>query len=293
LRVTIGEGVMMTCREFDRRFNDLVDAESEVAAGGDVPGASRPELAAGDLERALVDHAGQCAACQQLAARYQILRRALGAWDSRPVAPPHLAERILASVAGATVPRPQARRRWQLVAAWISVAAACLLVLPVFRFLIAVREWRDRANPPVKSAGPAVELHSVGGSSEGRLADSRVLKTAFAEATSATLDLARFASEPAARISRQVLDAASISDAGAGEASNDGRAGQSSVTMPILSSLAPDPRAAGAMLQDVGDRLASGVAPLSRTARHAFGFLFGSVPAKLESRSTSPAAKKA
>jgi hypothetical protein len=47
------------------------------------------------------------------------------------------------------------------------------------------------------------------------------------------------------------------------------------------------------MLQEFGDQLASSVLPLSRTARHAFGFLLGSAPAKFDGRNVAPAAKGA
>jgi len=63
------------------------------------------------------------------------------------------------------------------------------------------------------------------------------------------------------------------------------------VSVPSFGSLAPDSAAAVAMLQQVGDRLATGVRPLSTTARHAFGFLLGPAVARPEAR-TNPASAK-
>ena len=65
------------------------------------------------------------------------------------------------------------------------------------------------------------------------------------------------------------------------------------VSVPSLDSLAPDTAAAGAMLQQVGDRLTNGVRPLSDTARHAFGFLLGTALAKPEVPVNPPAQKGA
>jgi hypothetical protein len=138
---------------------------------------------------------------------------------------------------------------------------------------------------------PAVMLHP--GSVEARRdladesatdpADYRALNTALADATAATLDLAWAASEPAARISRQVIDAASEQTSPtetAPAAAHDSIA--MVVSVPSLDALAPDTAAAAAMWHHVGDSLAGGVRPLTSTARHAFGFLFGPAQAKPE-----------
>jgi len=184
------------------------------------------------------------------------------------------------------------KRLWPVVLSWVSLAAASTLGIVVARALIE-RARHNPPMPPTASLAKEDELHSVGSPSGVRLADSRVLNDALAEATSATWDLALSASEPAARISRQMLDAAIEPDSRPRDLGNRGREAEVSVTMPTLTSLAPDPSAAGTMLQEVGDRLASGVGPLSSTARHAFGFLLGPAPAKLEGRKTPPAAKGA
>ena len=93
--------------------------------------------------------------------------------------------------------------------------------------------------------------------------DARALNVALAEATAATWDLARSASEPAARISRQVLDAATGPERNPAQAASVTGSGSvaATVSVPSLDSLAPDTAAAGAMLQQVGDRLTTGVRP--------------------------------
>jgi hypothetical protein len=113
--------------------------------------------------------------------------------------------------------------------------------------------------------------------------------------TAATLDLARAASEPAARIGRQVIDAAARPDPAASETEPAGEPDSIAlvVSVPSLNALAPNPAAAAAMWHQVGDGLADGVRPLTSTARHAFGFLLGPAQPKPELRSTPPADKGA
>jgi hypothetical protein len=118
---------------------------------------------------------------------------------------------------------------------------------------------------------------------------ARALNEAVAGATEATLDLARSASEPAARISLQVLGAATdpeLDRSAAGPGAN-------APAVPSLGSLAPDSATAAAALLHVGDHIAAGVHPLSTTARHAFGFLLGSGGAKPDVRTSPPVAKGA
>ncbi len=113
------------------------------------------------------------------------------------------------------------------------------------------------------------------------------LNEALASASEATWDLARSASEPAARLSRQFLDAA-------GDLDNPRQSGNSAaVSVPSLDSFTPDSASAVETIQQVGDRLASGVRPLSSSARQAFGFLLGPPPPKPEVRANPPAARGA
>jgi hypothetical protein len=291
----------MTCREFERKFNELLDGkgEREAAARACATCASAAQPDVVDIERVLNDHAARCPACREVAARYQILRRALHAWNSPPVARADLADRIL--LANAAVPARSAwavlgthgrKRLGPVMLPWFSLAAASVLAIVVAKALI-VRQGHNPPMPPVASGAGESDPYSVEGSPGVRLAGANALNDALAEATRATWDLARSASEPAARISRRMLDAATEPEPSAGDPAIPGRAADVGVTMPMLTSLAPDPSAARAVLQGVGERLASGVGPLSRTARHAFGFLLGPPPAKLERRIISPNAKGA
>ncbi len=279
----------MTCSDFERKFNELIDSENATAQSAGSAASGPPAIAA-DLMRALLDHADRCSSCQEIAARYQILRRALCAWNSPPVVPADLADHILAAQADREARAASAwavvgekrERWWPLVLTYGSIMAAAMVIgLVLSAVNMSMRqEQPNRPIPRVTLGGPADQLHSVGGSAPAPLAKSRVLNEALAEATSATLDLARVASEPAARISRQMLDAASQSEGGLGETAIGGGAARAQVTMPALRSLAPDPSAAGAVLQEVGDRLASGMVPLSRTRATPSAFCSSQRPPK-------------
>ena len=83
-----------------------------------------------------------------------------------------------------------------------------------------------------------------------RSSESPKLNEALASATEATWDLARSASEPAARLSRQFLDAATEPGRERAPATS------AAVSVPSLDSFAPDSAAAVATIQQVGDRLA-------------------------------------
>jgi hypothetical protein len=81
------------------------------------------------------------------------------------------------------------------------------------------------------------------------------LDEALAEATSASWDLARETSAPAARIGRQLLGAAALPEPGAA----------------WLPPVAVGP--VRGVWKTVGDRIEAGVRPLSGVTRQAFGFL--------------------
>jgi hypothetical protein len=260
----------MTCRDFERGWNELLDA-------------SRPgpavTVSTSHLERSLRDHATECPACHQLAAQYQLLHRALDVWSTHPAAPVDLADRILAAAQSPATTRwgssvRSARPVW-LIGLPLATAAAAALALVFVRPAIDGRQPHRRTTVAVNHS-PVV-------------GDTRALNTALADATAATWDLARSASEPATRISLHVLDAATMPE----PASVDDGSGSFSVLSYVPA--APDSTAASALLQQVGDGLASSVGPLSSTARDAFGFLLGPplVKAKPEARQVPPAAKGA
>lgn len=239
----------MTCREYRRRWNELMDAE---AAAGDA--------ALRGSEAALLAHAAECPACRTVAAGYQALRQALPAWRRPPSPPAGLVRRVL-SVPDDLTPGTAASsaRRRRLVWSGPRVAiesVAGLVAIVVLAASLTMLLPRTKRAP---DAGPLPivtrELHSVAG--------PPALDRALAEATSATWDLARSASEPAARIGREILEAsADVDEAPAGL----------TLAVPGLDGLGSE-EGASAVLEEVGDRLSSGMRPLSSTARHAFGFL--------------------
>ncbi len=302
----------MNCRDFQRKWDELLDADARASAVGAeslaVGPFARPPGEAG--EEALVDHASGCPDCRQLAVRYQVLRQATRAWRRPPLPSAGLADRIL-SAAEESTPSAWAvygnppSREWPVAgwAVWVVAAAVFLaaVVLPMINRQIA--RDRPQANPPMIAAEAFDhDLHAV--SVPDPATDGRPpLDRAFADATSATWDLARSASAPAARISREFLDATNEAE----DVSSDSRSetrpiggdrdGMTtvglSVPVPSLAPLAPDASAASAALQQVGDHLAAGVRPLSDTARHAFGFLIGPSRDRAAPRNSPPTAKGA
>ncbi len=264
----------MNCQDFERICNELIDAASTL------PGDEHFDRPA-ESEIALIEHAASCPACRRSFAGYQNLQRATLVWGKAPDPPIGLADRILAAAEESLKPsRPAARTRpMALRNRWLIAAAASILALLTFGVISRMNfgPARDRG-----SLAKATRSHGNG------LSESPRLNEALASATEATWDLARSASEPAARLSRQFLDAATGPDP-------EHTPGNSAaaVSVPSLDSFAPDSAAAVETIQQVGDRLASGVRPLSSTARQAFGFLLGPPPPKPDVRANPPAARGA
>jgi hypothetical protein len=211
----------MLCQNFEHLWNLRIDAGS----------ASDPTL-----DRALDEHAEVCARCRLIDQRYRTLRLALSALG--PPASPSLgfADRVLAARDQLeSVPRPIRLVRSPI--RWAAAVAAAAAVLAAVALTARIEPQTD--DQPAPPRAPVLA--------------SRPLDEALAEATSATLSLARATTDPAGRVGRQMLDAATVPDA-----------------VPDL----PTDLAAGPeVLRTVGDRVGSGVRPLSGTARQAFGFL--------------------
>jgi hypothetical protein len=268
----------MNCRDFERIWNERIDASS--SPPGDL--GTRTSPAADEL--ALLEHAAGCSKCRPRMAGYQALERSILAWGPPPAPPADLADRILVAARAQSPSGPQAARTWRPGRRSIRflVAAASVVAIIAAGLLtrISIERARDRdrmaAITPGNSRGPSPDR-----------SDGSRLNEALASATEASWDLARSASEPAARLSRQFLDAAT--DAGPLQPHEPSGA----VSVPSLDAFAPDSAAAVATIQQVGDRLANGVRPLSSTARHAFGFLLGPAPTKPENRANPPAARGA
>jgi hypothetical protein len=256
----------MNCRDFERIWNERIDARS---------------LPSGDLgtlgsELALREHAAGCSTCRPKAAGYEALERSILAWGPPPFPRTGLADRIVLAAQAQVPSTRRAATARRLGRPSIQVVAAAASIVSIITLGIAVRISINRSpapgNPP-----SAVAVRT----------DGPKLNEALASATEASWDLARSASEPAARLSRQFLDAAT--DAGPERPHESSGA----VAVPSLDAFAPDSAAAVATIQQVGDRLANGVRPLSSSARHAFGFLLGPAPAKPENRANPPASRGA
>ncbi len=219
----------MNCRDFDRTWNDRLDTRGEPLEAEGV---------------ALEAHAAACPACQALAVRYRTLRQALLAWGPPPAVSAGFADRFLErrDVAEA---RPASRapstRAWS-----ISIAVAASLLLAA---VLANRIDPGGGAKPGAARAPSVASPAP-----------RPLTDALAEATSASWDLARHASAPAARIGRHVFNSATV------------RLPSATFSKPVLV------RPVSGVLQSVEERVSAGVRPLSGTARRAFGFLLGTSP---------------
>jgi hypothetical protein len=185
-----------------------------------------------DLDQAIDGHAAACLDCRKLDARYRTLRRAISMAVALPRPSPGFTDRVLA--AAARDGRPVI---WRLV--------------PRLAAAVAVG-WGLTSRGPRREAEPTVALV--------RAIDPNDLTDALGDASTATWDLAREASAPAARVGRQVFDSSEMA-----------------ATAPVLSLPEGVGQAVG-VWREVGDRVNAGVRPLEGSARHAFGFLLDAPP---------------
>ena len=219
---------MIGCEQFADLWNSRLDARS--SAAWETPA----DLAA------IEAHADECPACRALGAGYQAISRA--SWMP-PAVSDGLADRVVLAWEGESARPSRARplvRSFLARPAWAALAAACVLGVAI------VPAWRWAGRPvPTPSPDPSrVAVDPVAG---------RPLTLALAEATSATLELALAASEPAARLGRRALIAAPRFD--------------------VVTTHGLEPAPAGDVIQAVGERVGAGMRPLSNSARRAFGFL--------------------
>ena len=215
----------MTCHDLVRLWDEVLDARD----------AGRP-----DLDPLIAAHADACPACRATSARYQALRVAIAASGPAPRPSAGLADRFLAATLASPEPMTLAVR-WRRPALAAAVAASLL-----GSFWLGGRTER-----PV----PTPRRHAV-----------RIdLASALADARSATIDLARGVSAPAARIGRDVFDLE-----GEGDVEPDGPESN-----PIAAG--PSPSTAD-LLRSMGERINAGTRPLSGSARHGFAFLLPAPP---------------
>jgi len=223
----------MNCRDFERVWSERFDARRTL-----------PDVEKGEPLEA---HAASCVTCHGLAARYRALRLATASLES-PSPPAGFADRVLAAYGAepASV-EPPAWQRWRL-AGLISAAAAAAVFAAVGISLRVFPSATVSAPPRVSVETSVVQPRPI---------DAQGLSDALAVATSATWDLARESSAPAARVGRQVIVSVRLP----GE--------EPSVTLPVIIPEVAD------LWHRVGDRVSAGARPLEGTARHAFGFLLG------------------
>jgi hypothetical protein len=217
----------MNCREFEKLWDDLLDARWEPLA---------------HHERTLEAHASGCPRCRALSSRYQLLGQA-GSSLRPPTPSAESIERLYALTVPARPPRITVKvsKRRHYLRGPLAAAAA-------FALAWVGGGWWPTHDPALRPA-PNTRSASV---------SRQALGLVLANATEATLDLAREASAPASRIGREVLDL-----------------GQSSAPVPDSESTEEPEATPSDLLKAVGERVGAGVKPISGSARHAFSFLLG------------------
>jgi hypothetical protein len=236
----------MDCREFDRVWNSWLDARDDRAADREL---EQGLQAAGE-------HARDCVACGRAHVGYEALHRALAAWSlgirASACPPPGLAERVVTALPNVSAALPASSRRVLRPWSGLTLGFAAAAAAAVIALVIAPDR---RRNEPGRPSAPA----------PSRRSDSHILEDSLAEAAAATWELARSASEPAARLGRGVLEAATRAD----DASEEG----ASVTLTSVLRGPIDLAPSSTLFQEFGEHVSAGVRPLSSTARRAFDFL--------------------
>ena len=231
----------MNCRDFEPSWNDWLD-----------------DRLAGDPKRlvALEDHASTCPRCLPVHLRYLLLSQALRVVVPVVFVSEGFVERVLAETA--TAPSLRSGRVHPRIFLFSGFAAAAALLLAVS---LGFRSLMMRTGPTHLDRPITVQ----NGARPARLTE------ALAVATSATWELAREASRPAARVGLEL-------------ASEELPALAPSPSLGISVDLAITTDA----LQRVGDRLNAGVRPLEGTARRAFGFILSTNPDNARPAPRSP-----
>lgn len=235
----------MICQNFETALNELIDA-------GD--------SASSERERELEAHAAGCPSCHALSSRYQTLRVALRSLPPLPAPSDGFADRCLAAWEDSVVPSRATVLRFRTTVMPLAAAASLLLAT-----LIGMRSgWFTTAGGDRQvdvTANVAAEPSSP-------------LSASIVSATSATWDLAREASAPAARIGREVIDETVVAEQTALSDTPTEFDGASSAASAV------------AVIQSVGSRVNEGVRPLSGSARNAFSFLLAPANEAAEPKST-------
>ncbi|CAN5844945.1 hypothetical protein BH23PLA1_BH23PLA1_08890 [soil metagenome] len=272
----------MTCREFEILWNQRLDAVH--CAGVKIPvqaeDGQAKAVAIPPSDEVLDTHAASCEACRALAARYQVLLHSIEALDGPPPAPGDFLARFLHEFGNdgmGTAPRLRLDRLgWPLVA----VAAAMLLITLGLLWQIdrpegprLVQQDILQTPSPATAAGPEVVL-----------ARPRPLNETLAEATSLTLGLMWEASEPAARLGRDVLGTSRASERTLLTEVPGERNDSSSEMTSLILVEGPERDVIRSLSEQVGD----GVRPLSRPTMNAFAFLMPRLPEGIEAPGALP-----
>jgi hypothetical protein len=208
---------MTACRRFDEAWQERFDTR---ANRFDFPG-DQP---------AWSGHLAACPTCRALDRRYRVLARALAACSPSP-AMPDLTDRILAEWH-----RPRVPRRALLAVGGLAAAAALLLALALPRGV---------APPPDPHPAPTQHVRA------------RPVAEAVVDASTASIELARAASEPAGRLGQELF--ARLQP-------------EAPPAPPTITPVEP-----AAVVQAVGRRLDLNVRPIARSAARAFDFLVPSL----------------
>jgi hypothetical protein len=211
----------MKCYDFEEIINERLDERLSVLNEW-----------SSDLEA----HAAICPACRAMAGRYQVLQQSLDACHAPPVPSSAMASRILIAERDS---RGSRFTRIRNIAGAVALAASLLISA-----IVVWRTGRVKTDQPAESAAISAN-------------DSRLLGEALSRVGSATWELARETSEPAARVGREFFHSATLSE-----------------TSSTISLVVPKPPVSE-VLRRVGDRVQAEVEPLSGTARQAFGFFLG------------------
>ncbi len=257
----------MTCLEFETLWNQRLDA----IRGPDSVSESSREAADSSPSscEALEEHAANCASCRALANRYRVLQHSIEALtlSDSPRPPNDFAARFLAEHEELL----SASRSRTLSVRWSLAAAAILLA--------ALGLFARREQPPERIlVDRPIDLpQDVIAGAEDPVISPRIrpLNETLAEATSVTLNLMWEASEPAARLGRDVLGSYRIPSAPTLTDDVPVPLDLAEIDAPALTLTNESEKD---VLRSLGEQVGGGVRPLSRPALNAFAFLMPKIP---------------
>lgn len=231
----------LTCREFEARVHQFLDRRSIDPIAIDAIAAR---------------HGSECASCRTKYQEYLLLDRALRSRTEAAPSKSHgFTDRVLARLAA-----EEARSPRRLTFPWaIGVAAAAgvmVAVVATFQFDSRRHHIKDQQSKTASISDDKSKPATIG---RDLIAIPPLGEDSIAEATSATLELARLASAPAARLGGKWFRTNAVE--------LDSHRVVERVSLG---------RSASKVWRKLGDGVQAGVEPLSSPARRAFGFLLDS-----------------